>query len=172
MCAAYNHLGELDCAIAAGKQALEIDPSFDLARNNLSLVMSSVNESERSNLLNSIVTCSDNTSGQASDGNSPIVPVPMGIGAPAKSAGMTLDPCFPNPTSNTSLINFSLSERSAVKLTLYDVMGREVQSLYDGMADPGAYSVTLNSASLPSGAYQYLLRTPSASLMRSVIISK
>jgi tetratricopeptide (TPR) repeat protein len=179
ICAANIKLGQWDSAIVAGKEALRIDPTFDLARNNLRFAMKRLSESSSATEVTSIVMNGDNERHSSPDATNQILPLGSnGLqmvsleGTSVRTNGITLEPCYPNPTSYSALIGFSLSERSSAKLTLYDFVGREVQSLYDGIADPGAYSVTLNAASLPSGVYEYILNTPAASLSRSVIISK
>src|SRR5262249_23265165 len=47
----------------------------------------------------------------------------------------------PNPFRGRTEIGFSLAERSQVRLTVYDVAGREVASLADGEWEPGPHSV-------------------------------
>jgi len=168
ICAANNKLGQWDSAIVAGKEALRIAPNFNLAKNNLGFAIKSASDTLAAPVATPFVANNDNYG----SGTNPILPLASALGTPASANGITLEPCYPNPASNYALISFSLSERSAAKLTLYDLVGREVELLYDGFADAGSYSITLNAASLSSGAYEYVLSTPSASLSRSIIISK
>jgi hypothetical protein len=58
-----------------------------------------------------------------------------------------------NPITAYGRIGFSLPSPSHVKLTLSDMLGREVRVLADGMMPEGQTSVEMNSASLPAGCY-------------------
>jgi Arylsulfotransferase (ASST)/Secretion system C-terminal sorting domain len=119
-----------------------------------------------------IVMKNDNVNYRAQLDTNQILPMASAVNAVLSATGTLLEPCYPNPVSNTSLIRFSLYQASAVKLTLYDVLGREIQTLYDGMAQAGQSAVPLNASSLPNGAYECVLSTPSTSLSQSIIISK
>jgi tetratricopeptide (TPR) repeat protein len=175
ICAAYNNLCQWDSAVVAGKAALSIDPDFYLAKNNLGYAMRSNCENVDAPVTQTATNAkpqevkadaADNNSAPSSEDVSPQAP------AATNPIEITLEQSYPNPTSNYAYINFTLSQRSPVKLALFDVMGRQVQSLYDAVADPGAYSIPLDASYLPSGTYGYLLTTPYASLSRSIIILK
>jgi hypothetical protein len=53
-----------------------------------------------------------------------------------------LSSSYPNPFSNKVIINYQIPKRTDVKLIIYDVLGREVKSLYSGMANQGNYTIT------------------------------
>lgn len=61
--------------------------------------------------------------------------------------------CAPNPFNNATTINFSLSEASHVNLTLYDIMGRAIAELVDGILPAGQQIVHWNAATQVSGVY-------------------
>jgi hypothetical protein len=46
-----------------------------------------------------------------------------------------------------------------VSLKVFDILGREVQTLVNTMQAPGQYTVTLNAQGLGSGVYFYRLNT-------------
>src|ERR1019366_7717866 len=126
ICAADIKLGQWDSAIVAGKEALRINPSFNLARNNLRFATESLSKVLAA-AGTPFVANGDNLSVPAEESTNPIMPLASIPGTPARANGITLEPCYPNPASNSALIGFSLSDASAAKLTLYDLMGREVQ---------------------------------------------
>jgi hypothetical protein len=60
---------------------------------------------------------------------------------------------YPNPFNATTRISFEVPAASKVKLAVYDVLGREVAVLVDGMQTAGTQNVTFNGANLASGVY-------------------
>ncbi len=66
---------------------------------------------------------------------------------------------YPNPFNPTTVIEYQLPEPSAVKLELFDVLGRKVATLVDARQDAGSYAVPFDVAryGLASGAYLYRL---------------
>ncbi|MCX6640760.1 MAG: C25 family cysteine peptidase [bacterium] len=64
---------------------------------------------------------------------------------------------YPNPFNPVTSISFNLPQAGLVKLTVFDVLGREVTILVNGMRDAGTHSVTLDASGLASGVYLYKL---------------
>jgi hypothetical protein len=63
----------------------------------------------------------------------------------------------PNPFGRSTVITYTLPEASAVRLAVYDVLGREVARLVDGLQAAGRHAVTWQAGPLPSGPYVYRL---------------
>ena len=59
---------------------------------------------------------------------------------------------FPNPTQGTATVRFSIQEATEVRLTVYDVMGREVAVLQDGPLASSQYDAVF-PADLAAGLY-------------------
>jgi hypothetical protein len=68
-----------------------------------------------------------------------------------------LEQNFPNPFNPVTAIRYSISNTSNVSLKVFDVLGREVQTLVNTMQAPGLYTVSLNAQGLGSGVYFYRL---------------
>ncbi len=66
-----------------------------------------------------------------------------------------LEQNYPNPFNPTTTIEFALPKQSAVTLTLYDILGREIEVLIDDELEPGGYKVSFQADDLPSGIYFY-----------------
>src|SRR5690606_23299160 len=83
-----------------------------------------------------------------------------------------LDANYPNPFSESTMISFEIAKTDRVRLTLHDLLGREVQVLVDEVRSAGHHSILLDARDLPSGAYFYQLeagqsrQTRLATLMR------
>ena len=59
-----------------------------------------------------------------------------------------------------------------VKLTVYDLMGREVAQLVSGITEAGTHSVEFNGAGLSSGVYFYTLKANNLSLTHKFVLLK
>ena len=71
---------------------------------------------------------------------------------------------YPNPFNSTSNLKFEISRLGGssmtdVKIIVYDVMGREVQTLVNERLQPGTYETTFDGSLLNSGVYFYKLET-------------
>jgi hypothetical protein len=60
---------------------------------------------------------------------------------------------YPNPFNPTTEISYELPIAEQVKLKVFDVLGREVVVLADGMVQAGSHAVTFDGSALPSGVY-------------------
>jgi len=87
-------------------------------------------------------------------------------------SGFDLKQNYPNPFNPTTTIEFSLPERSFVKLTVYNALGQEVAVLVDEEKSPGKYAVTFDASKLSSGIYFYRLETPKFIETKKMILVK
>lgn len=68
-----------------------------------------------------------------------------------------LEQNFPNPFNPATTIRYSIAKASKVELRVFDLLGREVQTLVNTLQAPGQYTATLNAQDLASGVYFYRL---------------
>ncbi len=64
---------------------------------------------------------------------------------------------YPNPFNPSTRIPFSISRSGVVSLKVYDILGRELQTLVNEQLNPGSYEATFDGARLASGVYYYRL---------------
>lgn len=62
---------------------------------------------------------------------------------------------FPNPFNPSTTIRYTVPERSAIQIKVYDILGREVQELVNEHKEVGEHYVQFNALSLSSGVYVY-----------------
>ena len=70
--------------------------------------------------------------------------------------GITIGSINPNPASNISRIDYSLDLPSHVSISVYDLSGRELLLVYDGIKTSGSHNLELDVTALQSGAYTLL----------------
>lgn len=87
-------------------------------------------------------------------------------------AGLQLSQNVPNPFHGAATISYSLPNPGEVSLALFDVRGRLVRTLVDGVEAAGRHDVTLRGEALPSGVYFYRLESRGESIERRCTILK
>ena len=90
---------------------------------------------------------------------------------------LTLHQNYPNPFNPSTEIAFTLAERSAVRLTIYNVLGQVVRTLTNDVMAPGTHSFTWDGqnslgAAVPSGVYLYSLDTGDQVLSKKMTLIK
>jgi len=77
---------------------------------------------------------------------------------------------YPNPFNPSTLISFSIPETGHVSLTVFDVLGRRVETLVDGSLQRGLHTVEFGSVDLPSGVYISRLQTGNNVSVRRMLL--
>ena len=65
---------------------------------------------------------------------------------------------YPNPFNPNTKIQYAVSSRQFVSLKIYDILGKEIETLVNEEKPTGTYEIIWNAESLPSGVYFYQLR--------------
>lgn len=68
-----------------------------------------------------------------------------------------LDANYPNPFNPSTVISYEIAKAGSVRLSVYDILGREVAVLVDQDRAPGTYRVTFDASGISSGVYLYRL---------------
>jgi hypothetical protein len=69
----------------------------------------------------------------------------------------TLSQNYPNPFNPSTTIRYELPKSSMVRVSVYDILGREVSVLVNERKNAGAYEVRFDAAGLASAVYLYRL---------------
>lgn len=62
---------------------------------------------------------------------------------------------FPNPFNPSTTINFDIIKDGNVKIIIYDLLGREVETLVNMNISPGRYKIDFDASAYASGLYFY-----------------
>jgi hypothetical protein len=100
----------------------------------------------------------------------------VGVDDPLASA-FAIRTAAPNPFRTSTRVDFSIARRGQADLSVYDVTGRLIATLFDGVAEAGPHAVTWDGRSAdgrlaPSGVYQCTLRTAGGQRTRSLVLSR
>jgi hypothetical protein len=100
----------------------------------------------------------------ATDGGSP----PPSPALPTVVLGLPT----PNPFNPVTKIAFSVPVAQHVRLAVYDVAGRLLETLVDEVKDAGDYVIEWNAGNLSSGVYFHRLQTASGTVVRRATLIK
>lgn len=79
---------------------------------------------------------------------------------------------YPNPFNPVTTINYQLPVSGNVKITVYDVLGNELDILVDKVQNAGDHNATWNAADFPSGIYFYRMDAGSFVSIQKMILVK
>ncbi|MFA7360151.1 MAG: SBBP repeat-containing protein [Candidatus Kapaibacterium sp.] len=77
---------------------------------------------------------------------------------------------YPNPFNPMTKINFDLPKEGFVSLKIYDITGREIQTLVNEVKQAGKYKVDFNGSALSSGVYFYRLQSGELTMTKSLVL--
>jgi hypothetical protein len=66
---------------------------------------------------------------------------------------------YPNPFNPSTQIKYSVPHNSYITLKVFNLLGQEVASLFEGIQQPGDYEATFDGSMLSSGMYLYQLKS-------------
>ena len=79
---------------------------------------------------------------------------------------------FPNPFNAATNIEYTLLTGGHVSLIVYDLLGRQVETLVDKMQSPTEYKIEWNPPNLSSGIYFYILTFENITITRKMVFLK
>lgn len=79
---------------------------------------------------------------------------------------------YPNPFNPSTTISYFIPEKGFVKLTLFDVLGREITTLVNQEKEAGLDAVTLDARLLSAGTYYYSMTFNGKTETRSMVLVK
>lgn len=79
---------------------------------------------------------------------------------------------FPNPFNPTTTIAFDLPRADHVRLSIFNVLGRQVATLVDERLGAGSHEAVWDAADAATGIYFYRLSTGAFSTTRKMVLVK
>ncbi len=84
----------------------------------------------------------------------------------------SLNQNYPNPFNGQTIISFELPTQSNVSLVVYDILGRQVESIVNNKLNAGKHTYNFNASNLSSGVYFYTLKTDGFTSTRKLVLLK
>ncbi len=91
---------------------------------------------------------------------------------PVSPSTFELSQNYPNPFNPTTDIEYRIAGAGFVSLKIFDVLGREVETLVNMAEQPGSYTVTFDGSNLPSGVYFYRLKVGRFMAVKKLMLIK
>jgi ELWxxDGT repeat protein len=90
----------------------------------------------------------------------------------ALPSGYALEQNYPNPFNPVTTIRYAVPAAVRVRLAVFDLLGREVALLVDGLAEAGNHEAVFDATGLPSGTYIYRMEAPGLNESRILTLLK
>jgi hypothetical protein len=79
---------------------------------------------------------------------------------------------YPNPFNPSTRIVFTLSGRESIKLEIFDILGRKIATLVDGIREAGEHAVNFDASGLQSGVYFYQITAGTTVQAKKMLLIK
>ena len=79
---------------------------------------------------------------------------------------------YPNPFNPKTVIEFYLPKKSFTKLTVYDLLGREIEVIVNNELQSGNYKVNFDGSKLSNGMYFYKLQAADYVQVKKMVLIK
>lgn len=90
----------------------------------------------------------------------------------ARPVKIQLHQNYPNPFNPSTVIHYDVGQSGLVRLSVFDMLGREVSVLVNNVKLAGIYSAVFDARNLPSGIYIYRLQSNGQMMARKMILIK
>ncbi len=99
----------------------------------------------------------------------------LGVSPSLSSSGLPTNiklRAFPNPSNSTINLLLDLPDRRAISIVVFDLAGREIAHIHEGVTGPGVQRFTWNPEGVSSGIYLVKAGSTRGSVMRKVVLLK
>ena len=85
---------------------------------------------------------------------------------------VVLKGAYPNPFNPVTNIQFNVEEIDHIKISIYDIQGRQIQEITNTEYHPGTYEVIFNAKDLSSGLYFVQLESKNSTQNKKILLLK
>jgi hypothetical protein len=85
---------------------------------------------------------------------------------------MIVSRVYPNPFNSSTTIEYSLSEAGHIRIDIYDLLGRRIETLIDDYKQAGSHTITFDASHLSSGVYFYRFKAGEIVETKKMILLK
>jgi hypothetical protein len=96
----------------------------------------------------------------------------MNVTAEALPNRVTLQQNYPNPFNPNTTIEYSVPVSGHVRISVYTLLGQELDVLVNETKEPGLYAVPFDAAGYSSGVYLYRIQAGTFSTMKKMTVTK
>jgi hypothetical protein len=103
-----------------------------------------------------------------------VLSLPTSVGTSDQSSpkAILLNQNFPNPFNPSTTIRYELPKSSVVRLSVFDILGRDVAVLVNERREAGVHEVKFDGSSLASGVFFYRIEAGSFVQTRKLLLVK
>jgi len=101
-----------------------------------------------------------------------VLPPPLSRSDRERQKDTMLAQNFPNPFNPATSIQYVILRAGFVRLSVFNLLGQEVATLFEGVQEAGTYEVEFTKANLPSGVYFYRVQAPGLFETKKMVIAK
>ncbi len=99
-------------------------------------------------------------------------PLQSGVTAVLTPDGNILEQNRPNAANGVTSIGYNLIADSPMTLKIFNILGDEVKTIFDGRQSAGHHTATVNVSDMPNGHYSYVLNVGGRVISKSLIVQK
>ncbi|MEQ8324801.1 MAG: T9SS type A sorting domain-containing protein [Vicingaceae bacterium] len=95
------------------------------------------------------------------------------LGVEERNAGLSeISQNYPNPFSATTDINYTLENQSRVTVNVFDITGKTVMNINEGVKNAGPHKLTIDGSNLNNGVYYYNFVTDSGQVTKKMVVQR
>ncbi len=79
---------------------------------------------------------------------------------------------YPNPFNPSTTIRYQVKSRGHISIIVYDILGREVSHIVEGVQDAGIHEIRFDGSNLASGVYLYRLQTAEVTQTKKMVLAR
>ncbi len=77
-----------------------------------------------------------------------------------------------NPKVSPAKISYTIAKSTGVRITVYDILAREVKTIVNEYQQAGTYETDIDGANLSSGTYYYKIQTGDYTKVKKIVLTK